>query len=284
MSEMTQIRQLTRPRSDQLPRARQQLLRDGYCLVDGLLPVGSIERLREWSDGWLARTEHPSHWKYQGSDVKINSIRNRSKRSPDLPQDGVVDFLIEHPSAIMSGLGLGDFKAGGVFQIISKPPDAPALYWHQDWARWDDPISMSPWPQQVFLNWYLTDTHVENGCIRVIPGSHLKRFELHDHLVQAHEAGGYNIKETNEWMFIDHPDAIDIPVKTGQLLIGDARLLHGTHPNRTMTRRTVLLGWFYRKSNVAPMEWDGDIPQEIVERDPETPFRFNRKPGKYLRQ
>ncbi|MCE2407013.1 MAG: phytanoyl-CoA dioxygenase family protein [Pseudomonadales bacterium] len=284
MPEMTQIRQLTRPRSDQLPRARQQLLRDGYCLVDGLLPVGSIERLREWSDGWLARTEHPSHWKYQGSDVKINSIRNRSKRSPDLPQDGVVDFLIEHPSAIMSGLGLGDFKAGGVFQIISKPPDAPALYWHQDWARWDDPISMSPWPQQVFLNWYLTDTHVENGCIRVIPGSHLKRFELHDHLVQAHEAGGYNIKETNEWMFIDHPDAIDIPVKTGQLLIGDARLLHGTHPNRTMTRRTVLLGWFYRKSNVAPMDWDGDIPQEIVERDPETPFRFNREPGRYLRQ
>ncbi len=284
MSEMTQIRQLTRPRSDQLPRARQQLLRDGYCLVDGLLPVGSIERLREWSDGWLARTEHPSHWKYQGSDVKINSIRNRSKRSPDLPQDGVVDFLIEHPSAIMSGLGFGDFKAGGVFQIISKPPDAPALYWHQDWARWDDPISMSPWPQQVFLNWYLTDTHVENGCIRVIPGSHLKRFELHDHLVQAHEAGGYNIKETNEWMFIDHPDAIDIPVKTGQLLIGDARLLHGTHPNRSMTRRTVLLGWFYRKSNVAPMDWDGDIPQEIVERDPETPFRFNREPGKYLRQ
>ena len=284
MSEMTQIRQLTRPRSDQCQQARQQLLRDGYCLVDGLLPVGSIERLREWSDDWLARTEHPSHWKYQGSDVKINSIRNRSKRSPDLPQDEIVDFLIEHPNAIMSGLGLGDFKAGGVFQIISKPPDAPALYWHQDWARWDDPISMSPWPQQVFLNWYLTDTGVENGCIRVIPGSHLKRFELHDHLVQAHEAGGYNIKETNEWMFIDHPDAIDIPVKTGQLLIGDARLLHGTHPNRSMTRRTVLLGWFYRKSNVAPMDWDGDIPQEIVERDPETPFRFNREPGKYLRQ
>lgn len=281
---MTQIRQLTRTRSDQLQRARQQLLKDGYCLVDGLLPVGSIERLREWSDDWLARTEHPSHWKYQGSDVKINSIRNRSKRSPDLPQDEVVDFLIEHPSAIMSSLGLGDFKAGGVFQIISKPPDAPALYWHQDWARWDDPISMSPWPQQVFLNWYLTDTRVENGCIRVIPGSHLKRFELHDHLVQAHEAGGYNIQETNEWMFIDHPDAIDIPVKTGQLLIGDARLLHGTHPNRSMTRRTVLLGWFYRKSNVAPMDWDREIPQEIVERDPETPFRFNREPGKYLRQ
>ena len=281
---MTQIRQLKRPRSDQLQRARQQLLRDGYCLVDGLLPVGSIERLREWSDDWLARTEHPSHWKYQGSDVKINSIRNRSKRSPDLPQDEVVDFLIEHPNAIMSGLGLGDFKAGGVFQIISKPPDAPALYWHQDWARWDDPISMSPWPQQVFLNWYLTDTRVENGCIRVIPGSHLKRFELHDHLVQAHEAGGYNIQETNEWMFIDHPDAIDIPVKTGQLIVGDARLLHGTHPNRSMTRRTVLLGWFYRKSNVAPMDWDGETPQEIVERDPETPFRFNREPGKYLRQ
>lgn len=269
--------------TSELTQARQQLLKDGFCLVDGLLPDGSMERLRHWSDEWLKRSEHPPHWKYQGSDVKISGIRNRSKRSPEFPQDEVVDFLIEHPASIMSALGMGDLKSGGVFQIISKPPHAPALYWHQDWARWDDPISMSPWPQQVFLNWYLTDTHVKNGCIRVIPGSHLRRLELHDHLVQAHEAGGYDIKETNEWMFIDHPNAIDLPVKAGQLMIGDARLLHGTHPNRSAKRRTVLLGWYYRRSNETPSNWQGAVPQEIIERDPEHPFRFNRTPGEYLR-
>ena len=267
---MTQVDEDLHPISDELQRARQQLLTDGFCLVDGELPDGSVERLRVWSDAWLTRSEHPPHWKYQGSDVKISGIRNRSKRSPEFPHDEVVDFLIEHPASIMSALGMGDLKSGGVFQIISKPPRAPALYWHQDWARWDDPMSMSPWPQQVFLNWYLTDTDIENGCLRVIPGSHLRRLELHDHLVQAHEAGGYDIKETNEWMFIDHPDAVDVPVKVGQLMIGDARLLHSTHPNRSTERRTVLLGWYYRRSNETPV-------------DPDFPFRFNRTPGEYLR-
>lgn len=280
---MTQVDEDLHPISDELQRARQQLLTDGFCLVDGELPDGSVERLRVWSDAWLTRSEHPPHWKYQGSDVKISGIRNRSKRSPEFPHDEVVDFLIEHPASIMSALGMGDLKSGGVFQIISKPPRAPALYWHQDWARWDDPMSMSPWPQQVFLNWYLTDTDIENGCLRVIPGSHLRRLELHDHLVQAHEAGGYDIKETNEWMFIDHPDAVDVPVKVGQLMIGDARLLHSTHPNRSTERRTVLLGWYYRRSNETPVDWQGTVPQEIVDRDPDFPFRFNRTPGEYLR-
>ncbi len=283
MTQMSHIQEEQPRITSELTQARQQLLKDGFCLVDGLLPDGSMERLRHWSDEWLKRSEHPPHWKYQGSDVKISGIRNRSKRSPEFPQDEVVDFLIEHPASIMSALGMGDLKSGGVFQIISKPPHAPALYWHQDWARWDDPISMSPWPQQVFLNWYLTDTHVKNGCIRVIPGSHLRRLDLHDHLVQAHEAGGYDIKETNEWMFIDHPNAIDLPVKAGQLMIGDARLLHGTHPNRSAERRTVLLGWYYRRSNEKPSDWEGAVPQEIIERDPEHPFRFNRTPGEYLR-
>ncbi|MCY4094392.1 MAG: phytanoyl-CoA dioxygenase family protein [Gammaproteobacteria bacterium] len=271
------------PQTDEIRQAREQLLKNGYCLVDGWLPDGSVARLRDWSAEWLNRSDHPPQWKYQGSDVKISGIRNQSKRSPEFPRDEVVDFLIEHPAPILEALGMGDFKSGGVFQIISKPPLAPALYWHQDWARWDDPISMSPWPQQVFLNWYLTDTSVNNGCIRVIPGSHLRRLELHDHLVQAHESGGYDIKETNEWMFIDHPDAVDVPVKVGQLLIGDARLLHGTYPNRSSERRTVLLGWYYRRSNEKPQDWQGVVPQEIIDRDPNLPFRFIRTPGEYLR-
>ena len=280
---MIAVMRPVQPRSEEMRRARQQLLEDGFCLVDGGLPDDSLERLREWSNDWLKRSDHPSHWKYQGSDVKISGVRNRSKHTPEFPRDELVDFLIEHPASILEALGMDDFKSGGTFQIISKPPLAPALYWHQDWARWDDPISLSPWPQQVFLNWYLTDTCVTNGCIRVIPGSHLRRLELHDHLVQAHESGGYDIKETNEWMFIDHPDAVDVPVRVGQLLIGDARLLHGTHPNQSTERRTVLLGWYYRRSNDIPNDWRGFVPQEIIERDPNFPLRFIRTPGEYLR-
>ena len=267
----------------QIAAAREQLLEDGYCVVDGLLPDGALERLRRWSDDWIARTDHPPQWKYQGSDIKLTGIRTTSPASLKQPKDEMVDFLIDHPARILRALKIDDHRSIGTFQIISKPPYAPALYWHQDWMRWDDPISLSPWPQTVFLNWYLTDTNVANGCLRAIPGSHLRRLDLHEHLIAPHEGGGYEVEETNEWMFYDHPDAVDVPVKAGQLMIGDARLLHGTHPNTTAERRTVLLGWYYRRANTVPEHWAGSVPPEIKSRDPDMPLRRNRVPGDYLR-
>jgi ectoine hydroxylase-related dioxygenase (phytanoyl-CoA dioxygenase family) len=263
--------------------ARNELLEDGYCIVDGRLEDTFLNALRHWSNDLLMTTKHSMKWKYQGSDIHISGNRHRSKRSPDLPADEIVDRLIEHPRATLTALQLGDLKSGGVFQIISKPPGAPPLYWHQDWARWDDPISLSPWPQQIFLNWYLSDTTVANGCLRVIPGSHRCRMDLHEHLVAPHESGGYEIEEGNEWMFFDHLDAVDVPVTAGQLLIADARLLHGTHGNASAEQRTLLLGWYYRKSNAVPERWQGEVPREILERQPDLRFKWNRKPGGYLR-
>ena len=266
-----------------LADAREQLLEDGYCVVDGHLPDGALQRMRRWSDAWIERTQHTPEWKYQGSDIKLSGIRHPSPPVLAQPKDAIVDFLIEHPAEIMRALKLDDLRSAGTFQIISKPPYAPALYWHQDWMHWDDPISLSPWPQTVFLNWYLHDTNVANGCLRVIPGSHLRRLDLHAHLIAPHEGGGYDVEETNDLMFCDHPDAIDVPVTIGQLLIGDARLLHGTHPNTTAERRTVLLGWYYRGSNEVPDHWDGPVPPEIASRNPDTPLRGTREPGVFLR-
>ena len=266
----------------QIETAREQLLEDGFCILDDVLEPRFLCELRDWSDRLLRTPKLSPKWKYQGSDIHISGIRYRSKRNPELPADEIVDRLIEYPAGILKAVKLDDHRSGGTFQIISKPPNGAPLYWHQDWARWDDPVSMSPCPQQVFLNWYLCDTNIGNGCLRVIPKSHRQRTDLHDHIVAPHEGGGYDIDEENEWMFFDHPNAIDVPVKAGQLLIGDARLLHGTHRNASSCRRTVLLGWYYRKSNDVPDTWLGDVPQEILDRDPGLPFKWNREPGRYL--
>ncbi|MEC9251564.1 MAG: phytanoyl-CoA dioxygenase family protein [Pseudomonadota bacterium] len=267
---------------EQIKTAREHLLEDGFCILDSALESPFLAELRDWSDDLLRNTKLSPKWKYQGSDIHISGIRHRSKRSPELPGDEIVDRLIEYPAEILKALNLDDHRSGGTFQIISKPPNSPPLYWHQDWARWDDPISMSPWPQQIFLNWYLCDTNTTNGCLRVIPRSHRQRNELHARLVAPHEGGGYDIEEENEWMFFDHPKAVDVPVEAGQLLIGDARMLHGTHHNASSQKRTVLLGWYYRRTNDVPNEWRGDIPEEIIDRDPDLPFKWNREPGRYL--
>ena len=263
--------------------AKNQLITEGYCVVDGELPSGRLEELRDWSDNWLDKTAHPSKWKYQGSDIKLRSAKISKSTNNSFESDAMVDFLIEHPNHIIQGLGLYDFNSIGLFQIIAKPGQSPGLYWHQDWMRWNDPISLSPWCQTVFLNWYLTDTDRENGCLRVIPGSHRRRFDLHEHLIPPHEGGGYEIEETNQWMFLNHPQAIDVPVNAGQLVVADARLLHGTHPNKTDERRTLLLGWFFRRDTNPPKWWEGEVPQEILDRDPLFKADWTRQPGDYLR-
>ena len=58
-------------------------------------------------------------------------------------------------------MGMGDFEAGGGLIVLTKEPKAPTLYWHQDWMNWRDPLSLTPWPQTMFLSYYL---QVRGGC------------------------------------------------------------------------------------------------------------------------
>ena len=44
--------------------------------------------------------------------------------------------------------------------------------------------------------------------------------------------------------FSTRPDEQDVPAKAGDVVIGDARLLHATHANQTDQRRTVITLWF----------------------------------------
>ena len=59
--------------------------------------------------------------------------------------------------------------------IIRKESNSAPLYWHNDWWAWDDPISFAKEPPMIFVMFYLTNTNKTNGCLRVIPGSHLNK-------------------------------------------------------------------------------------------------------------
>ena len=60
------------------------------------------------------------------------------------------------------------------------------LYWHNDWWAWDDPISFQSKPTMLFVMFYLTNTNKQNGCLRVIPGSHLRYNKVHQHIKKHH--------------------------------------------------------------------------------------------------
>jgi ectoine hydroxylase-related dioxygenase (phytanoyl-CoA dioxygenase family) len=174
--------------------------------------------------------------------------------------------------------GLSD--TGGII-ILSKPPHGPALYWHQDNMDWNHPKSALPWPTTIFLSYYLVDTTRENGCLRVIPGTHRKRIPFHDQLPDAH---GMEIQAADEshTAFMTHPDEIDVPVAAGDLVIADGRVLHAAWPNNSDQPRPLILAWWrvFPFPSI-PSWWTGEVPAE-VHSEPDAVYERTRKPSQYL--
>ena len=252
---------------------REQMIRDGYCVIDDILTEDFLQELREESERLIEAHKPPDDVKYQGQHVNVRGADN-----------AIIQKLLDWgPSRqALEQLGFGDFLSTGGIIILTKDSGAPALYWHQDWMQWNDPLSCSPWPQIMFLNYYLMDTTTENGCLKVIPATHHKRIELHDQLVGAHEQGARFIEEDHPIMFSDHPDQVDVFAKAGSLVLADARLLHSARKNHTDQRRTLILAW-HRRPNTVPDYWDREIPDVIANRDADGNYPGSRIPGEFLK-
>ena len=253
---------------------REQMIRDGYCVIDDILTEDFLQELHEESERLIESHEPPDDFKYQGQHVGVRGEDN-----------AIIQKLLDWgPSRqALEQLGFGDFLSTGGIIILTKDPGAPALYWHQDWMQWNDPLSCSPWPQIMFLNYYLTDTTIENGCLKLIPGTHHKRIPLHDQLVGAHEQGARFVEEDHPIMFSDHPDQINVRAKAGSLVLADARLLHSAGKNHTDRRRTLILAWHRRTTTTTPDYWHRDIPEVVANRDPDGDYPGSRIPGEFLK-
>jgi hypothetical protein len=153
---------------------------------------------------------------------------------------------------LLRDCGASDPRFTGGF-LISKPGGGPPLFWHQDWWGWDDDSAYQPRAHQLFAMIYLTDTSVENGCLRVIPRSHRLDHLLH-HLDTAHSEGMQGYKDPSNAAYADHPDQVAVPVKSGDVLIGDARLIHGAFANQTSMERPLLTLWFMPHWSSMPPE------------------------------
>src|SRR3546814_11147268 len=90
---------------------------------------------------------------------------------------------------------------------------------------------------------YLTDTTRENGCLRVIPGSHRHDHPLH-HLEAAHSAELQGFLNPDNPAFAAHPDEVAVPVTAGDVLVGDARLIHSAYGHATVHERPLLTLWY----------------------------------------
>jgi hypothetical protein len=92
---------------------------------------------------------------------------------------------------------------------------------------------------------YPTDTCRENGCLRVISGAHLPENPLHAELACPYTPALAEASDLACVEFQPQPDEVDACVTAGDMVVGDSRILHAAHANRTDRRRTVITLWFH---------------------------------------
>ena len=214
--------------------SRRRLVEEGYCHVPGVLDPAFLRRVQEMAATVLdtVGAGHRARWKSQGSLIAL----------ADHPPLAV---LIAWPGfqEMFARMGLEDARFTSGY-IISKPPGGPPLFWHQDWWGWRHPVSRTDRIVQIALFLYLTDTRRENGCLRVIPGSHRRPHPLHE-VIDAHDPALATVENPDDPAYASHPDEVDVPVSAGDVVVADARLVHGAHPNRSGQERTNITLWWH---------------------------------------
>ena len=112
--------------------------------------------------------------------------------------------------------------------LFSKHPGEKFVSWHQDSHYWElsEPRLVSAWIA-------LSDSTVENGCMRVQPGTHLSRLE-HTEVQHENNMLGNGSTITLE---LDEERAVDVVLRGGEMSFHHASVVHGSNPNRSTGNR-----------------------------------------------
>jgi ectoine hydroxylase-related dioxygenase (phytanoyl-CoA dioxygenase family) len=208
---------------------REMLEQQGYCVVRGVLDQSIINKISQWCDQALENVSenHRTELKAQGSLVDISDYPDFSEIISHVALAELFEGLDLHGQVFCSG------------SIISKPPAGPALFWHHDWWGWDDPVSYTDRIPQVNIMIYLSSTSVDNGCLRVIPGSHHQKHPIHE-IPAVYGASLSKVEDPDHPLYQSWEEEVAIGVQAGDVVVKDTRLLHSAYANRSNENRTLL--------------------------------------------
>jgi len=198
----------------------------GYVIPNYRLPQPLLERLRAGLESVLASY----------TDVAQEDLAN-PHMIPPVQGPGVNPFMeaARHPQLLdMLEQIVGPDLILWITRILCKPAvKGREVPWHQDGEYW------LMRPLATCSAWIAIDpVSTANGCMRFIPGSHLRQ-ELYRH----HQAGRGNLvlnMELDQDQF-DEGDAVNIELEPGQISLHDVRLIHGSLANDSGQRRAALI-------------------------------------------
>jgi non-haem Fe2+, alpha-ketoglutarate-dependent halogenase len=189
--------------------------RDGiFFPVDVLGPVQASELLR----------------RFEGNELEHGGrLAGRNNQKPHLLYPWM-DQLVRHPAildAVEDVLGPNLFCWGSQF-FTKNARDPSFVSWHQDGTYWglSSPDVVTAWVA-------LTPSVPENGCMRVIPGTHRRQVPHADTFAETNLLSrGQEIA-----VEVDLAQAVDVSLQPGQMSLHHVLIFHGSEPNASDMRR-----------------------------------------------
>jgi ectoine hydroxylase-related dioxygenase (phytanoyl-CoA dioxygenase family) len=209
--------------------------REGYVVPSFRLPAERIAKLRNTLDRLIAEnptvrpeklvSAHIERKPGQGlnADGKNDEGVKGSKDFLDLAMEPEILDLVEKiigPDIILWGCHIFCKPAGTGYETP----------WHQDGHYW--PMR----PLATCTVWVaLEESKIENGCLKVIPGSHRARV-THNHLREDREDLTLTLRTQAE--AFDANTEVCLELEPGQMSMHDVFLIHGAERNVSTKRRT----------------------------------------------
>jgi hypothetical protein len=193
--------------------------RDGYAIFRNAIDPDLVREAREHYE-WLL-TAHP--------DVTPHHVVTHD---PHTPLDPFWLRLISDDRLLdIAELFIGpDIALYVSAYFVKEPFIGKAVLWHQDGAFW--PLD----PMEVVTLWLAVDeSSPENGCVRVIPGSHTQQIQ------PMHESTAIdNFLNQEISVEVDESEAVDLWLQPGDVEVHHPLIFHASKANTSPHRRAGL--------------------------------------------
>lgn len=214
--------------ADEITRYR----REGWVVPQWRLPAAQVATMREALDELLRRNPGVRPEKLVSAHVERGADPDATDNGEGVR--GVSAFLdLARDSEIVdlvSDLIGNDVILWGAHVFCKPAGEGYETPWHQDGHYW--PIR----PLATCTVWVALEPSTRaNGCLRVIPGSHLGEV-LHEHLHE--DRSDLTLQQRLAEHAFDPARAVDIELEPGQMSLHDVYMIHGAAANTSAQRRT----------------------------------------------
>lgn len=239
--------------------------RNGYAIVRKLIDEGWLEQLRKRTYEIAAgSTEFPlESIEFEPDNaVREHSIDKVRKLNHCALNDDIFLKHAKNPKIldVVERLIGPDIKLLSD-QLFMKPPGGMEKTYHQDSPYF--PIE----PMELVSSWVaLDDVTIDNGCMWVVPGSHLNGPKDHSEKWMVGDRADMRVPDHE----INKKEELPILLKSGDVSFHHSLLLHRSGPNETEFRRRGLATHFMSANS----RWTGSLskmPNFVLLRGKEYP-------------